>query len=191
MAGCPDGSLSLGKDAWEVVWTLKKKKWIKNLSMKLQQYESKAKKSDVRIGRLKPKCSHMWYQRMSEETGFELISWLSSNLHQLQSSGQFLRQWFLFSIQHGLCIPLINLELKVKAHQRSAAHGEETLVLTWIFGKTSTFTWLRSNSPSLSANLRGAHCLIWPLSQQRCRRGFGPWIKCHYLMRREENGCSM
>lgn len=30
-----------------------------------------------------------------------------------------------------------------------------------------------------------------PLSQQYCRQGSGPWIKRHYLMRREQDGCSM
>ena len=30
-----------------------------------------------------------------------------------------------------------------------------------------------------------------PLSQRHCGRGSGPWIKRHYLMRGERDGCSM
>lgn len=123
------------------------------------------------------------------------IEFLWSNLHQLQSSS-FLTFWgsdflFFFSVSYRLRISLINLELKVKPDQLSAVHVKETPGLTWIFVRRRPCTWLQSNSPSLSANLRGAHCLTWPLSQQRSGRGFGPWIKCHYLMRREQNGCSM
>lgn len=56
---------------------------------------------------------------------------------------------------------LVNLELKVKIDQLSASLVVKILGLTRVHVKACTHK-LRSNSPFLSADLRGAHCLICP-----------------------------
>lgn len=64
---------------------------------------------------------------------------------------------------------LINLELKVKIDRLPASQVVQILGLTCVPVHVQresmhafACTWLRSNSPSLSADLRGAHCLILP-----------------------------